>query len=152
LNIVRSSFIILKFIFYTQAIVVRLILQRVLQARVTVEGREIAKIGSGLLILLGIGHADTETEADFLAEKCAHLRIFADAEGKTNLSIRDKGGEALVVSQFTLYADSRKGRRPSFTDAAAPDQAERLVDYFAGQLANDGPFTVILESPLISNH
>jgi D-tyrosyl-tRNA(Tyr) deacylase len=148
----------------------RLILQRVLKASVTVEGREIAKTGRGLLILAGIGQADSESDAGCLAGKCAHLRIFEDAAGKTNLSILDVGGEALVVPQFTLYADARKGRRPSFTDAAPPEKAALLVDYFAGQmektgvpvkkggfgahmlveLINDGPFTIILESPTTS--
>jgi D-tyrosyl-tRNA(Tyr) deacylase len=145
----------------------RAVLQRVSKASVIVDGREIARIGPGLLILLGIGSGDTSADAELLAEKCAQLRIFGDAEGKTNLSIRDTGGEALVVSQFTLYADTRKGRRPSFSEAAPPDEATRLVDQFsirlqaAGvptrqgifgaymvvDLTNDGPFTVLLESP-----
>jgi len=145
----------------------RLVIQRVTQASVTVEGKPVASIGRGLLILLGIGPADGHTEADSLAEKCALLRIFEDAEGKTNLSVQDIQGEALVVSQFTLYADARKGRRPSLDGAAAPEVAEPLVEYFvqrlnalgvptrAGsfgahmqvELINDGPFTLVLDSP-----
>jgi D-tyrosyl-tRNA(Tyr) deacylase len=145
----------------------RIILQRVTKASVTINGEVIAAIGRGLLILLGIGHSDGQAGADFLAEKCANLRIFEDDGGKTNLSIKDIQGEALVVSQFTLYADARKGRRPSFTDAADPAIAEPLVRYFAERLAalgiptrtgafganmqveltNDGPFTVVLEHP-----
>jgi D-tyrosyl-tRNA(Tyr) deacylase len=145
----------------------RAVLQRVTQSKVTVDGRPVAAIGRGLLVLLGIGPADTTAEADFLAEKCAHLRIFEDDTGKTNLSIMDIRGEALVVSQFTLYADARKGRRPSFTDAATPETAEPLVRYFTDrlnalgvpartgefgahmqvELINDGPFTLVLEQP-----
>jgi D-aminoacyl-tRNA deacylase len=144
----------------------RIVIQRVIQASVSVEGKSVASIGRGLLILLGIGPGDGQSEADFLAEKCAVLRIFEDDAGKTNLSIRDIRGEALVVSQFTLYADSRKGRRPSFTEAAAPEIAEPLVHSFAQrlnalgvptqtgsfgahmrvELVNDGPFTLVLES------
>ena len=145
----------------------RIILQRVTKASVSVDGEVIAAIGRGLLILLGIGHDDGQAEANFLAEKCANLRIFEDGAGKTNLSVLDVHGEALVVSQFTLYADARKGRRPSFTDAAAPEIAQPLVDYFAErlngmgiptrtghfgarmqvELTNDGPFTIMLEHP-----
>jgi D-tyrosyl-tRNA(Tyr) deacylase len=144
---------------------VRAVLQRVTQAEVIVDGRSVAAVGRGLLILLGIGPQDGPADADFLAAKCAGLRIFEDGEGKTNLSIRDIGGEALVVSQFTLYADTRKGRRPSFTDAAPPEAAEPLAARFAEQLSasgvpartgvfgahmqvmltNDGPFTLVLE-------
>jgi len=145
----------------------RIILQRVTKANVSVDGEVIAAIGRGLLILLGIGHGDGQAEAEYLAEKCANLRIFEDDAGKTNLSVQDVKGEALVVSQFTLYADARKGRRPSFTDAAAPEIAEPLVRYFVElltgmgvparsgsfganmqvELTNDGPFTIVLESP-----
>jgi D-tyrosyl-tRNA(Tyr) deacylase len=145
----------------------KIVLQRVSKASVTVDGEVIAAIGRGLLILLGVGPADTKAEADILAEKCANLRIFEDDGGKTNLSILDVKGEALVVSQFTLYADARKGRRPSFTDAATPEIAEPLVLSFAERLAalgvatrtgsfgahmlveliNDGPFTICLEHP-----
>ena len=145
----------------------RIILQRVSKASVTVEGRTIAAIDRGFLILLGIGPRDGRPEAESLAEKCAHLRIFEDDAGKTNLSIQDIQGEALVVSQFTLYADTRKGRRPSFTGAASPETAEPLVRFFAErltetgvptrtgsfgahmqvELVNDGPFTLVLEAP-----
>lgn len=145
----------------------RAVLQRVKHGKVTVEGHTLAEIGAGLVILLGIGHGDTEDIARALAEKVANLRIFEDDQGKMNLSIRDTGGSAIVVSQFTLYADTRKGRRPSFTDAALPDVARPLVDYFARFLAeqgvpaqtgefganmlveihNDGPVTILLELP-----
>jgi D-tyrosyl-tRNA(Tyr) deacylase len=127
----------------------------------------VGEIGPGLVILLGVGHGDGQPEADRLADKVANLRIFADAEGRTNLSTLDVGGAALVISQFTLYADCRKGRRPSFVHAAGPDVAEPLVDYFADRLRqngidpvntgvfgalmlveihNDGPFTIILDT------
>jgi D-tyrosyl-tRNA(Tyr) deacylase len=143
----------------------RLLIQRVSKASVTVEGQTISKIGNGLLILLGIGHRDGQEQATFLAEKVANLRIFEDEQGKTNLSILDVHGEALVVSQFTLYADTRKGRRPSFIEAALPEMAEPLVNRFVellrghgvptqtGQFGahmeveihNDGPVTIWLE-------
>jgi D-tyrosyl-tRNA(Tyr) deacylase len=143
----------------------RALLQRVRSARVIVEGQTIAEIGPGLVILLGVGHGDGEAQASFLAEKIANLRIFEDPEGKTNLSVLDVKGEAIVVSQFTLYADTQKGRRPSFIDAALPDVAAPLVNRFvellggqniptqSGQFGanmlveihNDGPFTVWLE-------
>jgi D-tyrosyl-tRNA(Tyr) deacylase len=143
----------------------RALLQRVSRASVSVEGREISRIGRGLLILLGVGHGDGEGQVSFLAEKIANLRIFEDPQGKTNLSILDVKGEAIVVSQFTLYADARKGRRPSFTDAAAPEAAAPLVQRFVEILAahgvptqagkfgehmlveihNDGPVTIWLE-------
>jgi len=116
----------------------RALLQRVTHAKVIVEGQTIAQIGQGLVILLGIGHGDSEEKARFLAEKIANLRIFEDEQGKTNLSIQDVKGEALVVSQFTLYADTRKGRRPSFTDAALPEVAAPLVEYFAAILHEQG--------------
>lgn len=116
----------------------RALIQRVSQASVTVDGQTISKIGNGLLILLGIGHGDGEEQAQFLAEKIANLRIFEDENGKTNLSVLDVKGEAIVVSQFTLYADTRKGRRPSFIDAALPDIAEPLVERFAGLLKTHG--------------
>jgi D-aminoacyl-tRNA deacylase len=144
----------------------RALLQRVDRAGVRVDGTTIAQIGKGLVILLGVGHGDGEAQAQVLSEKIANLRIFEDAAGKTNLSILEVGGEAIVVSQFTLYADTRKGRRPSFTDAAMPEAAEPLVDRFAEllrahgiptrsgefgkhmqvEIHNDGPFTVWLES------
>ncbi len=145
----------------------RAVIQRVRQGRVSVEGRTVGEIGPGLVILVAAGQGDGKAEADRLADKIATLRILADAEGKTNLSILDVGGEALVISQFTLYADCRKGRRPSFIHAAPPDIAAPLVDYFAGRLRqagigrvatgefgammlveiqNDGPFTIFLDT------
>lgn len=144
----------------------RVVLQRVKQGSVTVAGNKIAEIGKGLVLLVGIGHGDGESQASFLAEKAANLRIFEDEAGKMNLSVKDVGGAAIVVSQFTLYADARKGRRPSFTDAALPDVAKPLVDRFAQLLAdqgvpvqtgefgadmqveilNDGPVTILLEA------
>ena len=145
----------------------RAVIQRVREGRVSVEGATVGEIGPGLVILLGAGHGDGQAEADRLADKIANLRVFADAEGKTNLSVLDVGGEALVISQFTLYADCRKGRRPSFVHAAPPDVAAPLMDYFAGRLRqaglgrvetgefgammlveihNDGPFTIVLDT------
>jgi D-tyrosyl-tRNA(Tyr) deacylase len=143
----------------------RAVLQRVRRGSVTVEGRKIAEIGAGYIILLGVGHGDSEETARALAEKVAFLRVFEDDQGKMNRSILDTGGAAIVVSQFTLYADTRKGRRPSFVDAALPDAARGLVDRFAQFLAgqgiptqtgafgahmlveieNDGPVTILLE-------
>ena len=149
----------------------RAVIQRVRAGRVSVEGATIGEIGPGFVILLGAGHGDGQAEAERLADKVANLRIFADAEGKTNLSALDVGGEALVISQFTLYADCRKGRRPSFIDAALPDVAAPLVDHFAGRLRqagirrvetgefgavmlveihNDGPFTIFLDTDDLS--
>ncbi len=142
------------------------VLQRVRRGRVSVDGDTIATIERGMVILIGIGKADTASEAEWLAEKCAVLRVFEDEQGKTNLSVQDVGGEMLVVSQFTLYADTRKGRRPSFTDAAPPEEAEPLVDTFvqflraAGlkaetgrfqqhmlvEIHNDGPVTILIDS------
>ena len=143
----------------------RALLQRVSSGKVSVNDQTLAQIGSGLVILLGIGHGDSEEQAVYLAEKIANLRIFEDEAGKTNLSILDVGGEAIVVSQFTLYADTRKGRRPSFINAADPEVAAPLVKRFAellrghgvptqtGQFGahmlveidNDGPVTIWLE-------
>lgn len=143
----------------------RAVVQRVKRGKVTVDNRSISEIGRGVVILLGIGHADGEAQVDYLAEKIATLRIFEDSQGKMNLSLLDIEGAALVVSQFTLYADTRKGRRPSFTEAALPDFASPLVDRFADRLVtlgvptqkgefgahmlveidNDGPVTIILE-------
>jgi D-aminoacyl-tRNA deacylase len=116
----------------------RALLQRVSKASVTVEQQTISAIGNGLLILVGVGHGDGEEQAKFLADKIANLRVFEDEQGKTNLSILDVKGEAIVVSQFTLYADTRKGRRPSFTGAALPDLAEPLVNRFIELLRGYG--------------
>lgn len=116
----------------------RTLLQRVREGRVTVNGDIIAAIGSGLVILLGIGPEDGSEQIEYLTHKIANLRIFEDDEGKMNLSLLDVGGEALVVSQFTLYANTNKGRRPSFTRAAPPDVAEPLVEQFAQHLASEG--------------
>jgi D-tyrosyl-tRNA(Tyr) deacylase len=144
----------------------RAVIQRVASASVTVEGQVVGAIGAGLLVLLGVGQGDTEADADYLAEKIAHLRIFEDAEGKMNVSLLETGGGALVISQFTLYGDARKGRRPSFSSAAPPDEADRLYQYccsrlhalgvpvemgvfqahMAVALVNDGPVTILLES------
>ena len=144
----------------------RILLQRVSQASVKVEGAVIGQIGPGLLLLVGIGHADTVVEAQLLAEKTAHMRIFNDADGRFNLSLLDVQGAALVVSQFTLLADTRRGRRPGFSDAAKPEAASPLVDAFAAALRvwgvhvetgrfgahmdvaliNDGPVTIWLDS------
>jgi D-aminoacyl-tRNA deacylase len=144
----------------------RLVLQRVNSGRVSVAGHAMAEIGRGFVILLGIGPGDGEAQARSLSEKIANLRIFEDEQGKMNRSILDVSGQALVVSQFTLYADTRKGRRPSFTDAALPEDARPLVERFAEMLrglgvptqtgefgahmlveiANDGPVTIWLEA------
>ncbi len=114
------------------------VIQRVAHASVTVEDKLISKIGPGLLILIGVGHEDTEDQADYLARKIAAMRIFEDENGKMNRCIRDIDGSILVVSQFTLYADCRRGNRPGFSDAAAPDKADRLYEYFCEQLRNEG--------------
>lgn len=116
----------------------RALIQRVKTAKVSVAGHVTAEIGPGLVILLGIGHGDGEAQAAFLTEKIANLRIFEDAEGKMNLSLTEIQGEAIVVSQFTLYAETRKGRRPSFTEAALPEVARPLVDRFAELLRAQG--------------
>ncbi len=143
----------------------RILLQRVSHASVSVGDQTIAKIGPGLVLLVGVGPSDQAEQARYLAEKIAHLRIFEDQEGKMNRSLLDVGGEAIVVSQFTLFADTRKGRRPSFTAAAQPQVAQPLVEQFAAylsnlgiptqsgefgahmlvEIANDGPVTIILE-------
>lgn len=143
----------------------RALIQRVSSGKVTVDDQIIAQIGQGLIILLGIGHGDSEEQAVYLAEKIANLRIFEDEQGKSNLSVLDVGGESIVVSQFTLYADTRKGRRPSFINAADPDLAAPLVERFAEllrghgvptqtghfgahmlvEINNDGPVTIWLE-------
>lgn len=143
----------------------RVVVQRVRAGAVTVAGEQIAAIGAGLVILVGVRAGDTAAQADWLAEKCANLRIFEDEAGKLNRSVLETGGSALVVSQFTLYADAQKGRRPSFIDAAPPEAAEPLVARFAAQLQtlgvptqtgrfrtemlveihNDGPVTILLD-------
>jgi D-tyrosyl-tRNA(Tyr) deacylase len=143
----------------------RALVQRVRYGKVSVEGKTCAEIGQGLVILLGVGHGDGESQAAFLADKIANLRIFEDAAGRMNLSLLDVHGSAIVISQFTLYADTHKGRRPSFTDAALPEAARPLVARFAeyiqaqgiptGQgifgadmlveIHNDGPVTIWLE-------
>ena len=143
----------------------RLLLQRVAHARVSVAGETIAEIGAGLVILLGIGPNDGEEQERYLAEKAANLRIFEDEAGKMNRSVLETGGQAIIVSQFTLYADTRKGRRPAFTEAALPEIASPLVERFAAllreqgvptqtgafaahmlvEIANDGPVTIWLE-------
>ena len=144
----------------------RAVIQRVPQASVTVEGEVAGQIGRGLAVLVGVGPGDGEAQARLLADKIANLRIFEDAAGKMNLSVLDIGGEVLAVSQFTLYADTRKGRRPSFTQAAAPDVAAPLIQRFCDHLAalglrvatgrfaammlveihNDGPVTIVLDT------
>ena len=144
----------------------RALLQRTTGARVRVADDVVAEIGAGLVVLLGVGPDDDEATADALARRVTELRIFDDAEGRTNLSLMDVGGAVLVVSQFTLYADTRRGRRPGFTGAAAPELAERLYLRFAAtlrelgvevatgrfgavmavELVNDGPFTIWLDT------
>ena len=114
------------------------LVQRVSKASVTIEGQVVAAIKQGLVVLIGVGQDDTEPDARYLAEKIANLRIFSDEADKFNLSVLDIGGEVLIVSQFTLLADTRKGRRPSFTDAAAPEKAEPLIDTFVQLLRNAG--------------
>lgn len=116
----------------------RAVVQRVREASVTIDGKEVSAIGRGFLLLLGITHTDGEAEAAYLARKIAGLRVFEDAEGKLNLGLGDVSGAVLVVSQFTLYGDIRKGRRPSFTDAARPEQAEPLYQRFCALLAAEG--------------
>lgn len=116
----------------------RVVIQRVRRAGVSVDGETISEIGPGLLVLLGITHGDGDEEVQFVADKIAGLRIFEDDEGKMNVSAKDAGADMLVVSQFTLYGDIRKGRRPSFTDAARPEQAEPLYEQFIETLRNHG--------------
>ena len=145
----------------------RTVLQRVTQGQVSVNGSVVAHIQKGLVVLLGIGPQDGEADANELAEKLVNLRIFEDAEEKMNLSLMDVNGEVIVISQFTLYADTRHGRRPSFIQAAKPEQAKYLVDYFVEclksmgvptqtgvfgehmvvDIQNDGPVTIVLEHP-----
>lgn len=144
----------------------RAVVQRVTRASVTVEGEVIGQIGKGLVVLVGIARDDTKVEAAYLVDKTSNLRIFDDAEGKMNLSVKDIGGALLIVSQFTLYGDVRRGLRPSWSDAAPPEVAEPLYDFFVRQaraavsdvvtgkfqammhveLINDGPVTILLDS------
>ena len=143
----------------------RIVLQRVTSASVRVDGEVTGSIGTGYLVLLGVGQGDTEEDCRRLADKIINLRIFSDENDKINLSLSDVGGDLLVVSQFTLYADCRKGNRPNFIQAGKPDEAERLYNYFTDycrskgkhvetgifgadmkvELVNDGPFTIVLE-------
>ncbi|MBA2606598.1 MAG: D-tyrosyl-tRNA(Tyr) deacylase [Acidobacteria bacterium] len=144
----------------------RAVLQRVSRAKVTVEGETVGRIGRGILVLLGVAGSDTEKDAIYLLEKTLDIRIFEDAAGRMNLSLLDVKGELLVVSQFTLYGDTRKGRRPSFIEAAAPEKANSLYELFTSEarkqiemvqtgrfqammsveLINDGPVTILLDS------
>jgi len=144
----------------------RAVIQRVTRASVTIDGETVGEIGNGLVVLLGIARDDTKEDADYLVPKIAALRIFDDAEGKMNRSLKDTGGGLLIVSQFTLYGDVRRGLRPSWSDAAAPEVAEPLYDYFVDssrkllgrvetgsfrkmmqvELVNDGPVTILLDS------
>ena len=144
----------------------KLVIQRVKHASVTIDGEVVGKIGQGFMVLAGIAQTDTEEIADKMINKMCKLRIFEDENGKTNLSLSDVNGELLIVSQFTLYANCKKGNRPSFIEAGAPDQAEELYEYFLElanskygscqhgefgadmqiSLCNDGPFTIILDS------
>ena len=144
----------------------RAVIQRVTRASVTIDGETVGEIGNGLVVLLGIARDDTTDDADYLVPKIAALRIFDDAEGKMNRSLKDTGGGLLIVSQFTLYGDVRRGLRPSWSDAAAPEVAEPLYDYFVDssrkllgrvetgsfrkmmlvELVNDGPVTILLDS------
>ena len=144
----------------------RAVVQKVTHSSVTVDGEITGEIGQGLMVLLGVTHDDTETDAKYMAEKIANLRIFEDDDEKLNLSVKDIGGAVLSVSQFTLYGDCRKGRRPSFTEAARPDAANALYEQFNAyleaegvsvqtgrfqthmlvELTNDGPVTVLLDS------
>lgn len=145
----------------------RVVLQRVAEASVKIDGAEVGKIAKGFLILLGITHGDEESDIDWLVRKIGALRVFEDSEGRMNLSINEIGGNALVVSQFTLYASTRKGNRPSFVHSAAPDYAEPLYEMFCQKLGaelgrtvqtgrfgadmqvslvNDGPVTIIIDS------
>lgn len=144
----------------------RAVIQRVSRASVEVEGRVVGEIREGFLVLLGVSRDDTRDDADYLAEKIINLRVFADEQGKMNLSLTDTAGAMLVVSQFTLYGDVRRGRRPSYTDAAEPEKANELYEYFVERargyglavetgvfqammkirLTNDGPVTILLDS------
>ena len=144
----------------------KIVVQRVKNAKVDVEGKTVGKIDTGFLVLLGVTHEDTEEQADYLAKKLCNLRVFTDENDKMNLSLKDVNGKLLIVSQFTLYADCTGGNRPSFTNAAKPDKAEKLYEYFCNQckekynievekgifgadmkveLLNDGPVTIVIE-------
>ena len=145
----------------------RAVIQRVMRASVTVEGSNVGEIQKGLVVLLGVSRDDSETDAEYLAAKIPALRIFDDEQGRMNLSLKDVGGGMLVISQFTLYGDVRRGLRPSWIDAAAPDKAEPLYEFFITEvrrlvnevatgkfgaemqveLVNDGPVTLVLDSP-----
>ncbi len=160
-----NSFL-LSTINYQLSTILRVVIQRVSRAKVSVDGELVGEIGRGILVLLGVSAKDTETEADYTLNKTLNLRIFEDADEKMNLSLLDIGGELLVVSQFTLYGDTRKGRRPSFVEAAAPTEANRLYEYFViearkqvekvetgkfqammdVELVNDGPVTILIDS------
>lgn len=144
----------------------RAVVQRVTEASVTVDGETVGQIGKGLMVLLGVAHDDTDGDADVMAEKLTGLRCFNDGDGKFNLSVRDVNGELLIISQFTLFGDCRKGRRPSFTDAARPELATRLYEkviqllraeafhvaegrfgaHMAVHLVNDGPVTLLIDT------
>ncbi len=144
----------------------KIVVQRVKNANVEVEGKIVGKIGQGFLVLLGVTHSDTKEQADYLVKKLCKLRVFKDEKGKMNLSLKDVNGKLLIVSQFTLYANCSDGNRPSFIDAAKPEQAEELYEYFCNEckekydievekgifgadmkvsLLNDGPVTIIIE-------
>ena len=149
----------------------RFVVQRVSEAAVTIDGRTAGQIGKGFLVLIGVCDSDTRETADLFVRKLLGLRIFEDAQGKTNLSLKDVGGELLLVSQFTLYANCRKGNRPSFTDAGKPDHAEALYEYIVEEcrragysvqtgefgaemkvsLVNDGPFTILRDEHLLKS-
>jgi len=144
----------------------RAVVQRVTSSRVEVAGQTVGQIGAGVLVLLGVARDDRETDANYLADKIINLRIFRDAQDKMNLALKDAGGAMLVVSQFTLYGDTRKGRRPSYIEAAEPEKANTLYEYFVARvraqgitvatgifqammdvhLINDGPVTILLDS------
>ena len=156
-----------KFFYFPLSVcIMRAVIQRVSRAKVSVSGEITGEIGKGILILLGVSRADSEKEAAYILEKTLNLRIFEDAGGKMNLSLLDIKGDLLVVSQFTLYGDARKGRRPSFIDAAAPEAANALYEFFVTEarkqvgrvetgrfqammdveLVNDGPVTILIDS------
>jgi len=162
-----SSGIVIEYNRESQTTQMRILIQRVSRAEVRVDGRIMGQIGPGIVALIGIASGDTTGDADYLAGKLIHLRIFSDAAGKMNLSAEDTGAGLLLISQFTLYGDCRKGRRPGFDAAAAPERARELYDYFVDkvrqgglpvqtgvfqahmevELINDGPVTFLLDSP-----